>query len=208
MASPVKGRRAYSTGLRRLQAEQTRQRVVAAARRALVRGVYSKVTIDEIAREAGVAYPTVYAAFGTKLALADAVIAADWPHIAAALAAFDAARENVDAGQWLRNLAAMSRRIYEPCADLMRFLRESGDPELLARYREVERGRYMRLEPLRQMLEKEARPRSELTAAEAVDVVWAVTGPDHYIELVFERGWTADRYESWLARTLVETVKP
>lgn len=196
----------YTTGLRREQAEQTRQRVVAAARRALVRGVYSKVTIDEIAREAGVAYQTVYAAFGTKLALADAVIAADWPHIAAALEAFDATAATTDAGRWLANLASMSRQIYEPCADLMRFLRESGDPKLLTRYHEVERGRYARLEPLRTLLDKEPPRKRSLSTSEAVDTVWALTGPEHYIELVFERGWTADRYESWLAETLQALV--
>jgi hypothetical protein len=45
---------------------------------------------------------------------------------------------------------------------------------------------------------RDARP----SAAEAVDVVWAMTRPDDYIELVFERGWSAAHYESWLARTL------
>jgi hypothetical protein len=29
-----------------------------------------------------------------------------------------------------------------------------------------------------------------------------MTRPDDYIELVFERGWSAAHYESWLARTL------
>jgi len=88
----------------------------------------------------------------------------------------------------------------------MRFLRESGDAQLLERYHEVERGRYARLAPLKKLLDTSARLRRGLTAAEAVDVVWAVTGPDHYIELVFERGWSADRYQSWLARTLHDLV--
>jgi len=206
VAPGVKPRRTYSTALRREQADLTRRRVVDAARRALVHGVYSKVTIEEIAREAGVAYQTVYALFKTKLGLADAVIAADWPHISGALQAFDASAASRDVRGWFAGLAAMSRRIYEPCADLMRFLRESGDPILLARYRDVERGRYARLAPLRKLLESEPRLKSGLTAAEAVDLVWVTTGPEQYIELVFERGWTADRYQAWLERALGDAV--
>lgn len=207
MAGKSRPRRAYRTALRHEHAEQTRQRVVAAARRAVVSGIYSRVTIDEIARQAGVASQTVYASFGSKLGLADAVIAADMPHIAAAMAAFDEATKKADVQSWLKALAAMSRRIYEPCADLMRFLRESGDADLLARYREVEHGRYVRLAPLLDLLGKMDRPKSALGAAQAVDVVWSLTGPDHYIELVFERGWQPDAYESWLARTLNHTVR-
>ena len=206
MARRVKPRRTYSTALRRRQAELTRERVVSAARQALVRGVYSKVTIEEIAREAGVAYQTVYALFRTKLGLADAVIAADWPHISAAIAAFDAGTRSADAARWLDGLAAMSRQIYEPCADLMRFLRESGDADLLMRYHEVEKGRFARLAPLRKLLEKTDKLKPAVTAAEAVDMVWALTSPDHYIELVFERGWSAERYQSWLTRTLHDLV--
>jgi len=206
VAPRVKPQRTYSTALRREQADLTRRRVVDAARRALVNGVYSKVTIEEIAREAGVAYQTVYALFKTKLGLADAVIAADWPLIAGALQAFDGSAASRDVRVWFAGLAAMSRRIYEPCADLMRFLRESGDPVLLARYREVERGRYARLAPLRKLLDNEPRLKRGLTAAEAVDLVWVATGPEHYIELVFERGWTADRYQAWLERTLRDVV--
>jgi hypothetical protein len=37
---------------------------------------------------------------------------------------------------------------------------------------------------------------------EAIDLIWSVTGPESFIELVFERGWTPDRYESWLADAL------
>ncbi len=36
----------------------------------------------------------------------------------------------------------------------------------------------------------------------ATDILWAFSTPDLYRSLVVERGWSADRHEVWLARTL------
>jgi AcrR family transcriptional regulator len=62
--------RSYNGALRREQAQMTRTRILDAARRILVSGTYSSVTMDDIAKEAGVSYQTVYAIFGSKLRLA------------------------------------------------------------------------------------------------------------------------------------------
>jgi len=82
MAKTVKSesKRAYNATLRNEVAQLTRQRAIDAARRLLVRGTYSSVTMDDIASEAGVAYQTVYSVFGTKLRLAQAMIDAG-PHV-------------------------------------------------------------------------------------------------------------------------------
>lgn len=198
----VKAKRAYSATLRQELAQVTRDRLLGAARRLMVEGVYSQVTMEEIAREARVAYPTLYSIFRTKLRLAEAVVDQGWPHIAAALQLLEEARDSPDPEFWLATLATMSRRIYEPCVDLERFLRESGDADLLARYREVRQRRYERVQPLRELLAKSGRLRAELSPGEAIDLIWSLTGPESYIELVFDRGWSPDRYESWLADAL------
>ena len=52
----------------------TRARILDAARRLLTAGTYSSVTMEEIAREAGVSSQTVYAVFGNKLQLARDII--------------------------------------------------------------------------------------------------------------------------------------
>jgi AcrR family transcriptional regulator len=206
MAIRVKRRRTYSTTLRREQAQMTRQRIIEAARRLLISGSYSRVTMDEIAREAGVAYQTVFSIFGTKLRLAQAMVEAGWPHIEAALRLVDGARASGDPEVWLRTMATVSRRIFEPCADLDRFMHESGDPDLLTRYREIQRGRYARLAELGPLLEQSGRLRPTLSPAEAVSIVWAMTGPDYYIQYVFERGWSPGRFEAWLGDALVDLV--
>ena len=206
MAGDVKQKRSYTAGLRQEQAEMTRRRILEAARRLLAAGGYSTVTMDDIAREAGVAYQTVYAVFGTKLRLAEAMIEAGWPHIDEAMKLVDQVRESADAKVWLRTAARVTRQINEPCGDLVRFMRESGDPVLLARYRTVEDERFSQLRELADMLERSGRLRSTITSSEALAVLWAMTGADWYSQLVFQRTWSPARYEEWLGEALISLL--
>ena len=206
MAGDVKQKRSYTAGLRQEQAEMTRRRILEAARRLLAAGGYSTVTMDDIAKEAGVAYQTVYAVFGTKLRLAEAMIEAGWPHIDEALKLVEQVRESADAKVWLRTAARIARQINEPCGDLARVMRESGDPVLLARYRTVEDERFSQLREVADMLERSGRLRSTITSSEALEVLWAMTGADWYSQLVFQRTWSPARYEEWLGEALISLL--
>jgi len=208
MIKTVKGRRPYNGALRKEQAQMTRGRILDAARRLLTSGTYSSVTMQDIAREAGVAYQTVYGIFGTKLRLAQALIEVGFPHVAEALKLFEPTRETADPEVWFRTGARVNRLIYELCADLLRFMRESGDPGLLTRYREREEQRLVGMTQagLVPMLENSGRLRPGISATDAVAVIWSWSGPDHYIDLVFERGWTASRYEQWLGDSMINTL--
>jgi hypothetical protein len=44
------------------------------------------------------------------------------------------------------------------------------------------------------------------TPAEAVAVIWSLSGPDQYTQLVFERGWTPSRYEEWLGDAAINML--
>jgi AcrR family transcriptional regulator len=208
MIKTVKARRTYNGALRREQAEMTRGRILDAARRLLKSGTYSSVTMEDIAREAGVAYQTVYGVFGTKLRLAQGLIDSGFPHVADALKLFDQLGPSYDPELGLRMNAHVSRLIYELCADLLRFMRESGDPDLLARYREREEQRLMGMirYGVPAQLDRSGRLRSGISPSEAVAVIWALSGPDQYTQLVFERGWTPARYEEWLGDALINTL--
>jgi len=208
LGKPVKTSRTYNGALRREQAQMTRARILDAARRLLVNGTYSSVTMEDIAEEAGVAYQTLYAIFGTKLRLAQDLIDVGFPHVADAVRLFDSLRQSDDPELGLRTGARVSRLIYEICADLLRFTRESGDPDLLAHYREREEQRLLDMNRfgLPAMLERSARLRAGMSPAEGVAVIWALTGPDQYTQLVFERGWTPSRYEEWLGDALINML--
>lgn len=206
MRSAVKPKRTYDATLRREQAAQTRQRILDAARALLRTGAYSSVTMEEVAARAGVSYQTVYAAFGNKLRLAQAIIDAGWPHIGPALQLLEKGRRSEDPRIWLETAAAVSRRILEVCADLPRFMRESGDDTLRAHYQRVEEQRYRELAGVRDRLVASGRLRQDLSPEEAHALLWAFTGSDWYCLLVFERGWTPARYEEWLARSLQDLL--
>jgi AcrR family transcriptional regulator len=206
MAPAVKGKRGYNASLRQEQAQLTRNRIIDAARRLLLDGTYSAVTMEEIAKEAGVAYQTVYAVFGTKIQLAEAMVDSGFSHLAEALKLLQGARGSADPEFWLRTVARVWRTIYEPCADLLRFTLESGDPTLQAHYRRVQESRLARLKEVVSALERSGRLRGGLTAADALDVMWAMTSPDTYTKFVFQRRWQPDRFEEWLATALIDLL--
>jgi hypothetical protein len=45
-----------------------------------------------------------------------------------------------------------------------------------------------------------------LTVDEAADILWTLTGPETMIRLVRRRGWTWDRYETWLAAAMADGI--
>jgi AcrR family transcriptional regulator len=206
MARAVKEKRGYNVSLRQQQAQMTRDRIIEAARRLLVDGTYSAVTMDEIAREAGVSYQTVYAIFGTKIRLAEAMVDSGFSHLAEALKLLEGARGSSDPELWLQTVARVWRAIYEPCADLLRFTQESGDPTLQGHYRQVQASRLNRLKEVVSALERIGRLRKGMSAASALDVIWVMTSPDCYTKFVFQREWEPDRFEEWLASALIDLL--
>jgi hypothetical protein len=45
-----------------------------------------------------------------------------------------------------------------------------------------------------------------LTVDEAADVIWVLTSATNYRLLVDDRGWAPQRYEEWLASTLIDSL--
>lgn len=201
----IESKRKYNTALRQELAQVTRQRIIDAARRLLVAGSYSSVTMDDIASEAGVAYQTVYSVFGTKLRLAHAMIESEL-RIEGLDDLAARARESPDPEVGMRLGAQIARRVNEPCADLIRFMRESGDPDLVKRHHETETRRLSAVSDVPAMLVRSGRLRPTVSPSEARDVIWAMSGPDWYIQLVFQRGWTPSRYEQWLGDALINLL--
>jgi hypothetical protein len=46
-----------------------------------------------------------------------------------------------------------------------------------------------------------------LDTAEAADIVYTLLSPEVHRILTVERGWPADRYERWIARSLAALVR-
>ncbi len=208
MQRGVKTSRTYDASFRKLQAQATRSRIIEASRRLLATGTYSTLTMADIANEAGVAYQTVYAIFGTKVQLAEALVEAGFSHIPDAMKLFDRIFDSPSPEDWFKTTAHATRLILEPCADLVRFIRQSGDPGLLSGYQNREETRYKAIAEsgVVERLNKMGRLSDGLTPTEALAVIWAMCGADLYNQLVFARSWSPARYENWLGDALINVV--
>ena len=205
MKKPTK--RAYQSPARQQQADDTRQRIVDAARKCFLAQGYAETTIEAIATEAGVAMPTVYAAFGSKKGVLAEILhrARFGPEYQAILRQ---AQVTTSPAERLRLTAKIVRQIYAGEHSEITLIRGAGvvAPELAKAGEARESGRLKSQQANVDMLVASDSLRDDLTAEQAVDVLWAFTGRELYYMLVVERGWSPEVYEHWLADVLLTSL--
>jgi len=198
--------RTYYSLVRQRQADETRARIAAAARKLILSQGYEAATMEAIARQAGVATPTVYAVFGSKRNILIELIdrAAFGP---AYQDLVDETMELADPAARLRMAPRIARQIYDAERSELKLLREAGViSELAAIEREKECGRYDAQAPTIALLVQSGRLAPGLDEKEARDIFWTLTARDIYRMLVIERKWSSDRYEKWLSDALVSAL--
>lgn len=193
--------RRYDAPRRQQRAAATRAAITGAAGRLFAERGWSGTTVREVATAAGVAEPTVYAVYGNKAGLANAVVdavvaSADIDRQAGELAA----AQSDPAGQ-LAAMIGFDRRLYERGGNVLAALRDAGraNPELVDAYA---RGRTA-ADHLRHQVFG-AWPPSVLRVDrdEAVDIYAVLCNIDVYRVLTGERSWPPGRVECWLHQTL------
>lgn len=205
-------RRPYRSQLRAQRAEQARTRILGAARELFLATGYARVTTAAIAARAGVSEALLFAAFGTKAGLLEAligqVVGGDEEPVALRErpAWADMAAEH-DARAALSRFAEMSAAIQQRTWRLIELARAAADTdEAMASL--VAQGAANRRADCRDFAEHTvtAGLRPDLTPAEAADVLWLYTSADVYRLLVGTAGWTHERYAAWLAGTLARAL--
>lgn len=204
MAQPQTGSRSYRSDLRARQAERTRAEVAAAARRLFQRHGFAATTIAAIAVEAGVSPQTVYASFGSKVAVLRAIL--------------EQMEESAEAAQWRERIAAADdpHQILAAFAHWTRAFFEASSPsfaiaqeaaaELTDLAEEGARHRRAALESIIGRLAQQNALRPGVAAAKAVDRAWLLTGVQTYLMATSGCGWTPAEYSGWLATTLAEQI--
>jgi len=197
-------RRSYDSSQRLASAEQRRGRILKAARRLFGRDGYGATSIEQIARQAGVAAPTVYATFHSKRALLFALLDQADRHADVAGLLRDLKNASGEPRKQLRRLISFTCSFYAQAGDIIEISRGAGstNEDLLALWREGEERRLRGQAPLIDNWDRTAALRRGLRATEALDILWAMTGADHYRLFVVERHWSAECYEAWLGETL------
>ena len=184
-----------------------------AARTLFVERGYAATTVEAISGLADVPPATLYRLFTSKLgilkALLDESIAGDDAPVAVA-ARPDVAPlfDEPDPIALLAGFAGVTTAINERTNVLHRVLvgAAESDPaagELLAEIRD-QRGRGQR--QIVRTLWRRKNLQSGLSAREAEDRVHALMSPEVYRLFVVDRGWSAERYRSWLATTLTQQL--
>jgi AcrR family transcriptional regulator len=200
-------KRQYRSLVRERQAGDTRQRIIEAAQHLLRRQGYAGTTIDAIAQEAQVSAPSVYAIFKSKAGILRELLdqAGFGPDYESAVKRALSASDPVVR---LRLAAPIARGIHESQSAILDLLRGAGvvAPELARLERQKERQRYERQEGTVALLRSSGKLRAGLDYTTARDIFWALTGRDVFRMLVRERSWSADKYEDWLANTLVDSL--
>lgn len=200
-------KRAYKSLVRKRQAVDTRRRIIEAARQLLQRAGYDGMTVEAIAQRAQVSAQSVYALFKSKAGILTELL--DQSTFGDEYE--EAVRQAMSASgpeTRLRLAARIARQIHEPLSAAFDLLRGAGvvAPELAKLEQQRERLRYERQERMIISLRDAKRLRLGLNHQTARDIFWMLTGRDVYRMLVRERRWSPQKYQDWLADTLVRSL--
>jgi AcrR family transcriptional regulator len=207
-------KRQYDSTRRQEQAQQTRAQIIRAAHDLFLANGYGRTTIADIARHAGVAVETVYAAFRNKRTLLRQVWFVSFrgdeedlrllnrPQIREVLA-------EPDLGTRLRAHATVMTPVFRRITPLLLTLQAAAASEpaaaaMLAEFDEL------RLDAA-ETYARAAAATGQLAVSEAEcrDLLWSTLDGALWHRLVAQRGWTDERFAAWLALSWISSlVKP
>lgn len=200
---PGKPGRAYRSARRAKGAADTRAAILDAAMRLFSEHGYGKVTVQDIAREASTAVPTVYASTGGKTAILGILIdeATRDPIVDETLAAVNRCDDPRDA---IRALVHGVRVDNEQHGDIVRIMKDAAALDQTAAdilKRSDDLYRRALAHAIDRVLET-GTLRPGLTRRRADDIAWFYLGHEPWLVLAVARQWTWDETEQWLAGQL------
>jgi AcrR family transcriptional regulator len=208
-------RRRYDSSRRQAAADETRRRILRAARELFLERGYTATTMPAIAESAGVAVDTLYATIGPKPAIFRLLIETALSGRDEAIPALD--RDYVremqaepDPRRKLDRYAHAVRMIQGRLAPLVAHLREAArsEPQLAELWQEISSRRAANMRLFAAELAAAGGLRPGLSIEAAADIIWATNSPEFYLLLVHERGWPPDQFEAWLADSWKRLLLP
>jgi AcrR family transcriptional regulator len=175
------GTRRYEQRLRAEAAEETRRRILDAVYARLREAPSQPVSVERIARMAGVARSTVYLIFGSRAGLFDA-LAQDLMDRAGYAELIEAV-QHPDAREHMRGGIAAGARLFANERDVLRALYSMSllDEEAVGdAIRRSEANRSRGMQRLAGVLDEQGHLRDGLTAADAAHLLWVQTSFDAF----------------------------
>ncbi|MDG4784745.1 helix-turn-helix domain containing protein [Micromonospora sp. WMMD1102] len=208
-------RRRYQSPVREEAARRTRQAIVAAAAGMFVERGYAATSLADIATAAGVARPTVFAAFGSKPALLrqvlDQALAGDDAPVAVADRPwFRPVWDATTPAELLDAYAEVCVLIGGRAARLFETVRRAADdaPEVADLWQTLCRNRRAGATMAVDRAATLGPLTPDLDRDRAIDVLWLHNDPAHYATLVHDRGWSERDFAGWLATSMRHALLP
>lgn len=206
MSGQFAQRRSYHSPHRDAQAQATRRAVLDAARRLFVEQGYAATSREQVAAAAGVAVQTLATVAqgkrGFLRAVLDEAVRRDGEPLPVTMRShLRDLRAEPDATALLHAHARSSAALSRHTAGLAEALRRAAaaDPELAALWTDWQRQRRRGQAAVVDLLAQRTPPlRPDLGRDEAADVLWALTDDSLHDALAGDRGWTAERFATWL----------
>jgi AcrR family transcriptional regulator len=199
-------RRPYRSAVREESARRTRQAVVTAATELFTSRGYAVTSLADVAVAAGVARPTVFAAFGSKPALLarvlDEAISGDDETVAVRDRPwFQPVWNAADPAAVLDAYAGVCVVIAQRAAPVFEAVRRAADaaPEVADLWQRVLDNRVAGARMVLDHLVTVGTLRAGLSFERAVDALWVLNDPSHHAALVGRRGWGDEEFRAWLA---------
>ncbi|SCL16484.1 transcriptional regulator, TetR family [Micromonospora nigra] len=212
----TKPTRRYHSPVREENARRTRRAVVAAATELFVARGYTATSLADVAAAAGVARPTVAAAFGSKPALLrqvlDEALAGDDAPVPVAQRPWYKPVWDADTQPAVLDAyAGVCTLIGGRTAAIFETVRRAADTaeEVAEVWETLLRNRRIGARSVVERLRSLGGPlRQGADAERAADVVWFFNDPAHYAALVQRAGWSPDEFRGWLAARMRDALLP
>ena len=211
----VKRKRPYDSSLRKQQAGQTRIRILDAAETLFAERGYPASTVEAIAAAAGVAIDTVYASFGSKRGVLQALLGVrvggdedridllDRPGPKAVQREPD---QKAQVAAFATDVSAILERA-RPVDDIIRGA-AAVDADIAAFRSEAQAYRYRNIRKLASWIAAKGPLRPGLTEEDAAAIAWTMASPEVHGLLRVVRGWSAEQYRDWLRESLTRILLP
>ena len=213
MTEPVKRDSPNKSGRGQARTRLARRAVVESARTLFLERGYTATTIEAISEHSDVPSATVYRLFSSKLGILKAVLDTsiagdDQPLAVQERPDVASLFTEPDPHKLLAGFAGITTAINQRTNDIYRVLVSAAGSDLAAAelLDEIRQERDRGQGRIARSLARAHALKPGLRERDAADLIHALMSPEVYLLLVGDRGWTPERYQQWLATTLIQQL--